>query len=289
VAGSEGMAGAVVLAGRAAYRSGAGYVRLVTPACNREIVQITLPDAPWVSLEDLDQTRQAIGASRAAVVGPGLGQGSLAEAAVDAAVGAASQTAGLALVFDADALNLLAEGRPFGLARLASHPGQVVLTPHPGEMARLLGCEIVEVQADRIAAARALAEQSGATVVLKGTPSLVASPDGRLGISGVTSSDLATAGMGDVLAGSIAALLAQGLDAFDAAGVALLWGALAAQELALGPSLMASDVPDAIADVISELTFAPSAPALSTHVQATNVPATDLPFSWATLDMDPAR
>lgn len=276
VAGSEGMAGAVILAGRAAYRSGAGYVRLVTPACNREIVQITVPDAPWVSLEDREQTRQALGASRAAVVGPGLSQGAVAEAALEAAIATASQATELACVFDADALNLLAEGRPFGLARLASHDGVVVLTPHPGEMARLLGCEIADVQADRIAAARMLAMQSGAIVVLKGTPSLVASADGRIGISGVTSSDLAKAGMGDVLAGSIAALLAQGLDAFDAAGVALVWGALAAQQVALGPSLMSSDMPDAIAEVISELTFA-------------TAPATDLPFDWATLEMDPAR
>ena len=140
------------------------------------------------------------------------------------------------LVVDADALNLLALER-----RTLTN---AVLTPHPGEAARLLGSDIANVQGDRFAAARALAKRYAAIVVLKGAGSLVAAPDGRLAACPWGNAGMASGGMGDVLTGVIAALLAQGLSAWDAActGVALhaRAGDLAAGDAPRG--LLASDL-----------------------------------------------
>ncbi len=267
VGGGPGMAGAAVLAGRAALRVGAGFVRVAGGAANREVVQATLPDAPFVPLHDLQALGEAVESSRAVVVGPGLGTAPEAVAAL-----ARVLEAPVPVVLDADALNLLSAGRPRSVTELAG-AGPRVLTPHPGEMARLLDGAVADLEARRPDTARRLARESGATVVYKGTPSLVASPDEALDVSGIASSDLAVAGMGDVLAGSIGGLLAQGLGPRDAAGAALLLGARAALRTGLGAGLAASDVPDALPGALTEV----------------DGRGPDLPFPWVTLDLDAPR
>jgi NAD(P)H-hydrate epimerase len=132
-------------------------------------------------------------------------------------------------VVDADALNALASE----LAPLRG-PAPRVLTPHPGEAARLLGCAIADVQADRAAAARALAARSGAIAILKGARSVIAHPDGALCVNPTGGPGLAAGGSGDVLAGLVGALLGQGLSAWDAARAGAYLHGLAGE---LGPKL----------------------------------------------------
>jgi NAD(P)H-hydrate epimerase len=145
-------------------------------------------------------------------------------------------------VIDADALNLLAR------APRALPPG-CVLTPHPGEAARLLGSSVATVQADRFAAATTLAQRYGAVAVLKGAGSVLARPDGALALCPVAEPGMASGGMGDVLTGVIAALVAQGLDAWRAAQAGVLAHALAAAAAARrggARGLLAGDVIDAL-------------------------------------------
>ncbi|MGH8352824.1 MAG: NAD(P)H-hydrate dehydratase, partial [Pseudomonas sp.] len=149
-------------------------------------------------------------------------------------------------VWDADALNLLASGA-------VNLPPESLITPHPGEAARLLGLSSAEVQADRSAAARALARQYQAVVLLKGAGSLVAAPDGRLALCDRGHPAMAGAGLGDVLAGLIGALLAQGLAAFEAACLAVWLHAAAGESLgAQGRGLAASDLLPAIRQLLEE-------------------------------------
>jgi NAD(P)H-hydrate epimerase len=264
VGGAPGMAGAVVLAARAALRSGAGFVRVASSEVNREVIQSTLPDAPFVPLEDLAAVAAALERSHSAVVGPGLAPDPVGRAVLTALLASAHP-----VVVDAGALTLLAVVGPSGLEGITGS-GARVLTPHPGEMAALLGCSVTEVQADRPECARGLARRTGSTVVLKGAPTLIARAQHPLSISALASSDLAVAGMGDVLAGSIAAFLAQGLDPHDASGAALLVGAIAAHLTGLGVGMTASDILDVI----------PKALGLAGPGH------TDLPFPWVTFDAD---
>jgi NAD(P)H-hydrate epimerase len=147
-------------------------------------------------------------------IGPGLGRGEWGRALLAAALRADKP-----LLLDADALNLLAEA-PRAVA-------DAVLTPHPGEAARLIGITVAEVQEQREASARALASRFGAVAVLKGAGTLVAAPDGRIARIEAGNPGMATGGMGDLLTGVIAALRAQGLDAFDAAACGALLHAAA--------------------------------------------------------------
>jgi len=142
------------------------------------------------------------------VCGPGLGQGEGPRALLDALL----RTVTVPMVIDADGLNAVA-----GTRLLAQHRGPLVVTPHPGEMARLLGRSTADVQDDRIAAARGFATTQGVVVVLKGAGSVIAAPDGRCAISPTGNPGLASGGSGDVLAGVTGAMLAQGLTPFDAA------------------------------------------------------------------------
>jgi NAD(P)H-hydrate epimerase len=264
VAGGAGMGGAALLAARAALRAGAGYVRVAADPSQRSVFQAALPDAPFVALDDAEGLAAALAASRAVVTGPGLGTSAVAEAALALVLDADRPG-----VLDADALNLVAAGRPRPLGELPGNRA-LVLTPHPGEAARLLGRESAAVQADRPAAARALAAESGAVVVLKGTPSLVAGPGRPLGVSALASSDFAVAGMGDVLAGATGAFLAQGVEPASAAGLALLGTARAALRTGFGPGLAASDVVEALPGALAER----------------GPGETDLPFPWVTLDLE---
>lgn len=233
VAGSEGMAGAAILAGRAALRTGAGYLRVASVASNRHTIQAALPEAVWVDRSDADELCAALAASGAIVVGPGMGTDDDAGGILTAVL-----QGGVPSIVDADALTLLAAGE------VAPLPPGSVLTPHPGEAARLLGTDAAAVQADRLQAIETLLERFGpeVTVLLKGSPSLVAGAHRRLDPSG--SSDLATAGMGDVLAGTIGALIAQGVTSEEAASLGLWLTSAAARAAAKGAGLQSADIPE---------------------------------------------
>jgi hydroxyethylthiazole kinase-like uncharacterized protein yjeF len=183
-------------------------------------------------------------AGRTVVAGPGLGEQDAALHALGRAL-----DAGGPLLVDADALNLTAKSAELQ-ARIAAHPGPVVLTPHPLEAARLLGVTAAIVQADRLENARELALRFNAVVVLKGAGSIVARPDGGVAINTTGNPGLATGGTGDVLSGLVGALLAQGWPAWEAAlGGVWLHGAAAdcLVEQGAGPiGLTAGELPRAI-------------------------------------------
>jgi ADP-dependent NAD(P)H-hydrate dehydratase / NAD(P)H-hydrate epimerase len=240
VAGGDGMAGAAVLAGLAAMRAGAGLVRLSSAAVNRTIVQTLLPEATFIAHEDLAAEDGAL--AHALVLGPGLGTDADARRTMDVAL---SHTRGKPTLLDADALNLLAEAGGKEIGRLASER-PLLLTPHPGELQRLTGRPIEETRADPAAAARETADAFGCTVLLKGQPSVVASPDSPLLVNSAGSSDTAAAGMGDQLAGAIGALLAAGCDPREAAAVGLFFSSRAADLCGRGRGLGPRDVADAL-------------------------------------------
>ena len=179
------------------------------------------------------------------VVGPGIGRNAWGRCLASAAA-----SLELPQVWDADALNLLAEGQ------VQRPSGSLVITPHPAEAARLLGRSTAEVQADRAAAVRELASRYQAVAVLKGVGSLVAAPDGRLALCSHGHPAMATAGLGDVLSGIVGALLAQKLEPFDAACLAVWLHARAGELLgAQGRGLAASDLIPAVRQLLEE--FAP--------------------------------
>jgi NAD(P)H-hydrate epimerase len=241
VGGERGLAGAALLAAQSALRSGAGMVSLATRGEHLAAAQARIPEVMSVGLASANQLL-ALGQSATVwVVGPGLGQGAWARSLLSvAAITAAPQ------VWDADALNLLAAGA-------VEMPGNGVITPHPGEAARLLGITSAEVQADRPSAARALAQRYQAVCVLKGAGSLIADPAGQLLLCDRGHPVMAGAGLGDVLAGLIGALLAQGLPAFAAASLGVWLHASAGERLAeQGCGLAASDLCAAIRKLLQE-------------------------------------
>jgi len=236
VGGGIGMPGAVRLAGVAALRSGAGLVTVAGAAENLVAVTAAQPELIYLPVSAGTTLDEALRAANVVAMGPGLGTGEWAQRLW-------SQVLTLrppAVVVDADALNLLARDPQ----RL---PADWILTPHPGEAARLLGVETRAVQADRLAAVRELHARYGAVTVLKGAGTLVASGPADaldLHICDRGNPGMATAGMGDVLTGVIAALRAQGADAALAARVGVLLHALAGDSAAQGGQrgLIASDV-----------------------------------------------
>ena len=243
--GSTGMVGAALLAGRAALKSGTGKVLLGLLAEQPPGVDYQQPElmlrTPQVLLDD--------DALSALVVGPGLGKRDAASKALKRALALE-----LPLVLDADALNLIAAERPLQMA-LAKRGHPTLLTPHPAEAARLMHTETADVQADRIAAASLLAKRTGALVVLKGNGSVIAAPDGRWWINASGNPGMASAGMGDVLAGLAGSLLAQGYATESALLLAVYLHGAAADALAgsgSGPvGLTASEVADGIRSLLN--------------------------------------
>jgi NAD(P)H-hydrate epimerase len=241
IGGDRGFGGAILLSAQAALRSGAGMVSVSTRSEHVPAALARIPEAMVVGTSSANQLMGLLEIVSVLVVGPGLGQASWGRSLLSAAANAP-----LAQVWDADALNLLAEGQ-------VSLPKDCVITPHPGEAARLLGLSTAEVQADRPAAAHALSKKYTAVVVLKGAGSLIASPDGRLAVCDQGHPAMATAGLGDVLAGLLGALLAQGMNAFDAACLGVWLHANAgAQEGKSGRGLAASDLIPAIRQLLEE-------------------------------------
>ncbi|WAJ36985.1 NAD(P)H-hydrate dehydratase [Pseudomonas sp. GOM7] len=241
VGGDLGMGGAALLCADSALRAGAGLVSLATRTEHVGASLVRRPEIMCTGVASANQLLALLERADVCAVGPGLGQGGWSRSLLSAVAGRS-----LPQVWDADALNLLAAGQ-------VTAPRQIVLTPHPGEAARLLGLDTAAVQADRPSAAHALAQRYSAVVVLKGAGSLIAAPDGRLALCDRGHPAMAGAGLGDVLTGLIAALLAQGMVAFDAACLAVWLHACAGEALALqGRGLAAGDLPATIRLLLEE-------------------------------------
>lgn len=215
IGGDYGKGGAIVLCAEAALRSGAGLVDVATHAEHVAALLTRRPEAMSHVIDSAVALRDPIGMADVVAIGPGLGQETWGKSLYSAVL-----DSGKALVIDADALNLLAA------APTRLPPGTVV-TPHPGEAARLLGVSTQDVQGDRRAAAKPLCERYGCVVVLKGAGTVVAAPGQVPRIIDAGNPGMAVGGMGDVLTGVIAALRAQGLSAFDAASCGALLHAAA--------------------------------------------------------------
>ena len=241
IGGDRGFGGAILLSAQSALRSGAGMVSLATRSEHVPAALARVPEAMVLGISSANQLMGRLEKVTVLVVGPGLGQAAWGRSLLSAAANAP-----LPQVWDADALNLLAEGG-------VSLPAHCVITPHPGEAARLLGLSTAEVQADRPAAAHALSQKYTAVVVLKGAGSLIASPDGRLALCHQGHPAMASAGLGDVLAGLVGALLAQGMEAYDAACLAVWLHANAGEQQGkFGRGLAASDLIPAIRQLLEE-------------------------------------
>ena len=266
VAGSPGRTGAAHLAGLGALRSGAG---LVTVAAPRACVPIIAAMAPEYLTEPLEESGDGLVAAAAAehvlrmpanvmAVGPGLGR----SAGVSAFVQALVERAAVPLVLDADALNAFAEDPD----RLMGREGaDIIITPHPGEMARLLGVDVGDVQADRVESARGFAVTRRVYVVLKGHRTVIATPEGRAYVNLTGNPGMATGGTGDVLTGMVAAWCAQALDAEAACKVAVYLHGLAGDlaeadegEIAMTAGDLAARLGDAVLDLTARRKKRPS-------------------------------
>jgi ADP-dependent NAD(P)H-hydrate dehydratase / NAD(P)H-hydrate epimerase len=252
--GAHGLTGAPTMAALAAQRTGAGYVQVAVPRSVELVFELKLLEAMTRALPDEDGAHTPAGVdgveelaerADALALGPGLGRS-------DGALEFAREVARRVekpLLIDADGLNAHA-GR---LDLLAARPGPTVLTPHAGELARLLDTDSSEIEAQRLASARAAAEQSGCVVVLKGDDSIVAAPGGPVAISPGATPALATAGTGDVLSGITATFLAKGLGAFEAAAAGVLAHARAGQLAAArygADHVVAGDVIEALPEAL---------------------------------------
>ncbi len=283
-AGSINYTGAALLAGKAAYRVGAGLVTLAVPSAIHTTLAGQFPEAIWVLLPSKNGVIAADAASvllenmeraTALLIGPGFGMEETTREFIENLLkmknGAKKGAGGIGfihgeekkeaekeiklppLVFDADGLKLLAEIENWH--ELISEPA--VLTPHPGEMSVLTGLDIAEIQADRLNIAKKYAGEWGHVVVLKGAFTVVAAPNGETYTIPVASPSLARAGSGDVLAGLIVGLRAQGLEAVEAA-VAGSWihaqaGLLAGEMLGASASVLAGDILSAVPDILADL------------------------------------
>lgn len=234
VAGSDnGMLGASLLAGQAALRCGSGKVSVLSTPEHLDKPALSCPELMSLAYRVGDELRDMLQVATAVAVGPGLGLQSWGEGLLQQVLDLDRPT-----VIDADALTIIAREQP-------SLPVATVLTPHPGEAARLLECSGSDIQAERPAAAQAIARRYNATCVLKGAGTLVATAAGDLLVCDRGNPGMASAGMGDVLSGMIAAFLGQGLNPEEASGVAVWLHSAAADQAveSIAPaSLIASDL-----------------------------------------------
>jgi NAD(P)H-hydrate epimerase len=263
MAGSDEMPGAALLAARAALRAGAGYVRLgstsavkaAAPAAAPELlVRVVAED----SLDDssIERFKDALDEAKAVAVGPGIGTGEGQRAFIESLLSSYSGP----IVLDADALNVLARD-PGTLVRRAA-AGDVVITPHPGELGRLLGTDAQEVQRDRLGAVTEARERFGCTVLLKGRRTLIAAPDAPILVNPTGGPELAGGGSGDVLTGIVGTFLAAGLGAREAAAAAAyvhgLAGSIARAHAGVEAGVVATDVLEAIPEAVALITALPS-------------------------------
>lgn len=241
VGGDLGTGGAVLLSAEAALRCGAGLVSVATRPEHVGASLARLPETMCLGVSSANQLMGVLERASVLVVGPGLGQGAWGRSLLSAVANAARPQ-----VWDADALNLLAR-TPLAL------PSGSILTPHPGEAARLLGISTEAVQADRPGVARKLARRYASVCVLKGAGTLVADPGGQLARCDRGHPAMAGAGLGDVLTGVLAALLAQGMAAWPAACLGVWLHACAGERLGVkGRGLAASDLAPVIRELLEE-------------------------------------
>lgn len=240
VGGESGMAGAILLAVRGALRSGAGLVSVATRAAHAPALVSAQPEGMFHGVEEASALDALVDRADALALGPGLGTGAWSEALFERAL-----RANKPLVLDADALNLLARTPETRL------PEGSILTPHPGEAARLLGCDTAQVQRDRLAAVQALRDRFRAVIVLKGAGSIVGGE--RMAVCPYGNPGMGVGGSGDVLTGVIVALRAQGLDAEVAAATGVLVHALAGDRAAAGGErgMLPSDLVETLRAVVN--------------------------------------
>ncbi|MGE5260125.1 MAG: NAD(P)H-hydrate dehydratase [Actinomycetota bacterium] len=236
--------GAARLGARGALRVGAGLVTIASP---RDALTVNASSLTAIMVREADDARglEALLADErknAALIGPGVGVGPRTKAMVLAALGSSAS-----VVLDADAITSFAEDAAALFAAIGKRTAPVVLTPHEGEFARLFG----DLAGSKLDRAREAAVRSGATILLKGADTLVAAADGLASINATTSSWLATAGSGDVLAGMVLGLLAERMPPFAAASTAVWLHGKAAKDF--GPGLIAEDVPEMLPKVLREL------------------------------------
>ncbi|MFT5425805.1 MAG: hydroxyethylthiazole kinase-like uncharacterized protein yjeF [Gammaproteobacteria bacterium] len=235
VGGDNGFAGAVRLCAEAAARTGAGLVSLATRDEHAALISMAVPEIMAHAIENSIDIKPLLEKASVVAIGPGLGQSKWG-----AALFSKILESKLPLVVDADALNIL--------AREPVYSDRWVLTPHPGEAARLLNCDTQQIQADRVSAAREIQKQFGGVVVLKGSGTVIAEAEGNVSICSAGNPGMASGGMGDVLTGVIVGLLAQkialGLDAGDAARLGVCLHAAAADSAAIDGErgMLASDL-----------------------------------------------
>lgn len=240
VGGGEGMGGAVRLAGEAALRSGAGLVSVATHLAHAGYIASACPELMCHGVADAQALKPLVASADVLVVGPGLGRSVWAQSLLAVVLETPQPR-----VVDADALNLLAHAPAAG--------DKQVLTPHPGEAARLLGQDSAAVQQDRLAAAQAIAQQYGGVTVLKGAGTVIHAEGACPVICAAGNPGMATAGMGDVLTGVIAALIAQGMDVHAAAVAGVCMHACAGDAAAAQGErgLIARDVIAALRSVLN--------------------------------------
>jgi hydroxyethylthiazole kinase-like uncharacterized protein yjeF len=243
--GASGTVGAVLLAGRAALHCGAGKVLVQIMGDSSVVVDFMHPELMIRKSIDLKQVN-------AVVIGPGLGDSEAALSLLHQVVDSQHET-----VFDADALNLFSSHADLK-SELRQRAAPCILTPHPLEAARLLNCDVKQVQADRIKAALQIARDSNAVVILKGAGSIIAAPDGRWAINPTGNPGLASGGTGDVLSGALGGLLGQNKDAFETALAGCYLHGAAADDLVRaghGPvGLTASELIPAIREALNRHT-----------------------------------
>lgn len=264
VAGSTGMTGAAALASEAALRAGAGLVALGTPKHLNPILEGLLPEVMTLPLPETDAGSLAVSATSTILeyaertksvlaIGPGLSQNPETVTLVHQLVREnQEQGLGLEMVIDADGLNALAQDREI----ISLLDKETVLTPHPGEMARLANTTISTLEADRISTAQQFANQQGVTLVFKGAPTVTSTPNGNVWINATGNPGMATGGMGDLLTGIIAGLMAQGIPSESAAALGVYAHGLAGDIVSdrLGThGLIASDVLKTVPEAISSL------------------------------------
>lgn len=248
VSGGVAATGAARLAARSALRAGAGLVTLISPsdalgvnAAALTAVMIRAADTPKQFAKLLEDKRL-----NACVIGPGAGMGSHTRDFVLEILSARRSC-----VLDADALTSFADHPEQLFDAIRNARSQIVLTPHEGEFARLFKSEMADASLSKLERTRMAATQSGAVVLLKGPDTVVAAPNGRASIASNAPPWLATAGAGDVLAGIIGGLLAQGVDAFDAASIGVWMHGEAAHQF--GPGLIAEDLSETLPEVFADL------------------------------------
>lgn len=225
--GHDGMLGALILAGQSALSSGCGMVEVVSNTEQAVMISIHCPEL--ITANSIKAARFVSDADVIAI-GPGLGLNRQSKDVLNYCINLDKP-----MVIDADAISLIAD-QPINL------PNNSVLTPHPKEAARLLATDIASIQSDRVSAARKISKKYQAIVILKGSGTVVADTNGEVFICPYGNSGMATAGMGDVLTGIVASLMAQGFSPLHAANCATVWHALAAENCQKGNCLIATDV-----------------------------------------------